>query len=92
MAVGIIENPVPNRPHITMLVINRGQLVAKCNHCNKTSILSGITQDALTKWQGGGLIQNVFTHLNPGERELLVSGTCGPCFDQMFGEECLPEK
>lgn len=34
---------------------------------------------------GSGYIQDLMPYLSPAERELLISGTCGPCFDSMFG-------
>jgi hypothetical protein len=33
------------------------------------------------------LIQDHFPHLTDDERELIISGTCGSCFDDMFGEK-----
>ena len=46
-----------------------------------------VTQDQLDKWQGGALIQNVMPNLTPDQRELLISGTCGRCWDKMFKYE-----
>jgi len=34
-----------------------------------------------------GYVQNLFPYLTRNERELLVSKTCGVCFDDMFEEE-----
>jgi hypothetical protein len=41
----------------------------------------------LQAWKNGEYIQNAMPYLNVDERELLISGTCGPCFDNMFPEE-----
>lgn len=30
------------------------------------------------------LIQNMLPNLTSGERELLISGVCEPCFDELF--------
>tara|TARA_Y100000310_G_C20387451_1_gene671140 strand:+ start:362 stop:508 length:147 start_codon:yes stop_codon:yes gene_type:complete len=38
-------------------------------------------------WNNGSYIQNAMPYLSADERELLISGTCGPCFDVMFAEE-----
>ena len=35
-------------------------------------------------WQAGGLIQNTFPYLSASDREILISGTCGSCFDDMM--------
>ena len=41
----------------------------------------------LRAWKNGEYIQNAMPYLNVDERELLISGTCGPCFDNMFPDE-----
>jgi hypothetical protein len=38
-------------------------------------------------WEGGALIQDALGYLTADERELLISGTCGACFDNMFPPE-----
>ena len=46
-----------------------------------------ISNSDLTKFRKSGkLIQNFFPKLTPGEREILISGICGKCFDKMFPE------
>jgi hypothetical protein len=35
-------------------------------------------------WCEGKLIQKAMPELTKDERELLISGTCGPCFDRLF--------
>jgi len=35
-------------------------------------------------WEGGASIQDALGYLTADERELLISGTCGACFDNMF--------
>ena len=42
--------------------------------------------DDVTDWQNGKLIQDAMPYLSADERELIISGTCGKCFDEMFGE------
>ena len=49
----------------------------------KTSMFSGkvhtvdlpITQEELDRWEGGELIQVVFPHLSPDQREFIMTGT-----------------
>jgi len=38
------------------------------------------------KWRRGGLIQQVMPYLSAGEREILISGICGTCFDKLIPE------
>lgn len=58
----------------------------RCRTCHETTLFS-LDHDALARWQSGELIQNCFPHLSADQRELLISGTCGKCFDKLFGEE-----
>lgn len=37
-------------------------------------------------WQMGGLIQHVMPQLTATQREQIISGICGPCWDRSFGE------
>lgn len=41
----------------------------------------------LAAWKRGTLIQDAMPYLSDGEREILISKTCGECWDAMFGEE-----
>lgn len=44
--------------------------------------------DAFVAWKGGELlIQDALPELSADERELLISGTCGVCWDGWFGPE-----
>lgn len=44
-----------------------------------------VSKTGLQAWIDGGLIQNVLPDLSRAQAELLISGTCAVCFDQMFG-------
>lgn len=57
-----------------------------CWKCLSSSTVEVQTSD-LAAWQHGELAQNAFPYLSVNERELLISGTCGECFDEMFPEE-----
>jgi hypothetical protein len=35
-------------------------------------------------WEAGVLAQRAFPGMSEDDRELLISQTCGPCFDEMF--------
>ena len=58
----------------------------ECRTCKDTHILMVNIRDA-KRWRQGELIQDAMPYLTPDERELLISGTCGKCFDKMFGED-----
>ena len=61
-------------------------LELKCLRCKKTQTVP-ITNKQLLSWQCGSPIQNVAPNLDAGQRELLISGVCGRCFDNMYAEE-----
>ena len=41
----------------------------------------------LIAWKEGMLIQDAMPELSADERELLISGICGKCWDKMFQED-----
>jgi len=62
----------------------------------KTSIFTGkvsemeldITQEQMDRWQKtGALIQDVFPHLSPEQREFLMSGATPEEWNTLFPEE-----
>jgi hypothetical protein len=55
----------------------------QCTMCKKTYDLA-VSDDMLKAWKRGGYIQDVMPKLTAGERELLISGTCNTCFDNLF--------
>jgi hypothetical protein len=55
----------------------------KCKYCNIDHDLD-ITEWQVARHNNGELAQNVYPNLNREERELLISGTCGNCWDKMF--------
>lgn len=57
----------------------------KCRICHVSEQID-IPREDIKKWQDGALIQDAMPYLSPDQRELLISGICGPCFDKMFAE------
>lgn len=57
-----------------------------CRFCDKEFELE-ITQKQLDEFQSPNRrhIQDIFPELSPGMRELLISGMCPDCWDDMFG-------
>jgi hypothetical protein len=48
-----------------------------------------VTPEQIERWQGGELIQNVFPHLSPSDREFLVTGTTDEEWEQInVCEDC----
>ena len=61
-------------------------LTETCKKCSGIEVLRVATQD-LHDWKNGELIQKALPYLTVDQRELLISGVCGPCFDGMFPDE-----
>lgn len=59
----------------------------ECGECHRVFPIS-MTQEGYESWIMGELIQNALPDVSVENRELLISKTCGKCFDEMFG---LPE-
>jgi hypothetical protein len=63
---------------------NRADFVAPtCRMC-KTEYTLFVNFQDMVEWQEGKYIQDAMPYLSAAERELLISGTCGTCFDEMF--------
>ena len=45
-----------------------------------------VEKDDYYRWLRGTHVQNAFSYLNASEREILISGTCSECWDNMFKE------
>ena len=61
------------------------RLYATCRHCGEEHTME-VSQEGFQKWNEGELIQNALSELSADEREILISGICGKCYDTMFGE------
>ena len=57
-----------------------------CRTCKMTKTFNLKSAD-VQRWRNGELIQRVFPKLSIEDRELMISSTCGQCFDQLFGDE-----
>jgi hypothetical protein len=55
-----------------------------CQRCNKEQPMIEIDHWNLVRWRDGFKIQDAMPDLTPGQRELIISGTCEKCFDEMF--------
>ena len=59
-------------------------LWATCNKC-EDQVEMAVNVDDYTSWENGELIQNAMPYLTADEREVLISGICGPCFGGLYG-------
>lgn len=57
-----------------------------CMSCKKIIILEVPSEEWREYVEGKKLVQNAIPSLTPGQREVLISGICEPCFDKLFGE------
>ncbi len=58
----------------------------KCIDCGELKTITA-TDEQIAKWMGGELIQNAMPNVPIDEREIMISGICGKCFDEMFAEK-----
>jgi hypothetical protein len=54
-----------------------------CRYCGDIFTIE-LSYSGQQKWNDGELIQNALPELTPSERELLLSQTCGKCWDKLF--------
>ena len=57
-----------------------------CRECGKKVHIDVYAED-LIAWKEGKKIQEAFHYLTVDEREILISETCGECFDKLVGED-----
>jgi hypothetical protein len=62
-------------------------LTIDCHNCHKSHQVK-VNMEAYNQWKDGeALIQDALPELSAAERELLMSQTCGSCWDQLFGSD-----
>lgn len=62
------------------------ELECICNHCGYAENILVHECDYIA-WHNGVFIQDAFPYLSADQRELMISNTCGNCFEMFFGEE-----
>lgn len=60
------------------------EVVVVCPFCHKTTIIQVVEEDYLAWKFDGVLIQNAMPYLPANVREMLISGLCDDCQDEMF--------
>lgn len=53
--------------------------------CGTTKYVVVRTKDAID-WEKGKHIQDAFPYLSANDREALITGYCGPCWDREFDD------
>lgn len=59
----------------------------RCIQCETVFSLPPVKIKDWDRWQNGTLIQDAMPQLSDSARELLISHTCGECFDALFPPE-----
>lgn len=63
------------------------QIQKKCKACGKPHTIE-VDDKKFQLWMSGKVhIQNALPNISDNDRELLLSGICGKCFDEIFKEE-----
>jgi hypothetical protein len=57
-----------------------------CPFCRKPNTVE-VDAEGFRRWQKGEHVQDVFPNLSDNEREALISGSHGDCWDKAFAEE-----
>ena len=55
----------------------------KCPVCGEVNTVTVSCED-FNAWQNGELIQIAFSYLSAEEREIIKTGICGKCWENMF--------
>ena len=59
-------------------------LAVRCVQCSANHVVFIKMHDYIEWKNGAGFIQDLMPYLSEADRELLISKTCGDCFDRMF--------
>jgi len=57
-----------------------------CPFCGHVSVV-GVNEEDYLAWGSGELAQNCFPYLDDSEREILISGLCFKCQNDVFGSD-----
>ena len=62
-------------------------MLIRCRHCRESYIVPISEQEYLNWINKGTFIQDEFPQLDSNERELLISQTCGNCWNKIFNTD-----
>ena len=66
---------------------NKSPFYVTCKHCSVEYTILADAEDINSWREGAGYIQDILAYLSAAERELLISGTCDNCWNNMFGSD-----
>jgi hypothetical protein len=72
--------------HETISLNGETIISVRCMDCGETKQFTVKTAH-YDAWVKGQVIQRAMPEIPEDERELLISGSCGPCFDKLFGDD-----
>ena len=62
------------------------EFTVECKMCKAEFKISYLKHD-YENWKAGMLIQDAMPYLTDDQREMMISGVCGVCFDALFASE-----
>lgn len=62
-------------------------MLIRCRHCRESYIVPISEQEYLNWIKKGTFVQDEFPELDSNERELLISQTCGNCWNKIFNTD-----
>jgi hypothetical protein len=72
-----------------VLAVGDDAVIVKCRPCVMCGAQAEMTlaRGSFMQWRHGALVQEAFPEMAIRDRELLISGTCSACFDNLMDEE-----
>lgn len=69
---------------VEMISETEVKVITACPFCGKVTTLN-VPADGFIAWQNGSLVQSAFPDLSAEDREVLISGICRNCQNNIFG-------
>ena len=66
-----------------MSALEKVPVETKCPVCESETTFY-LDRVKVKRWKAGELVQRVFPELTGQEREMLTTGYCGPCWEEVF--------
>jgi hypothetical protein len=65
-------------------------ITTMCPECGQTTVLN-VSVTGYDNWRNGMVIQKALPELSSDIREMLITGICGECWNNMFNDEDEPD-
>lgn len=66
--------------------MNTCNVEVRCPMCGNSYIIT-VPHDGFIRWRNGDRIQECMPSLSNEDRESLMTGICGDCWNNMYGED-----